>query len=335
MNSAYNFITLNNPNIPILCPTARPSTPLGLFIDSPPDERNAYEQSVAKVQCHDMYLPNFSIRASKGIFHQDAKLVNHNNEGIDLLGSCIFLDGTIRSVLPHEQRGVEAYGGSQNFKYDPQNEYSHIVPADTHFHLVHFSYTYEYFSKFLPENEHWADQLKCKIENKRRILGDRAVKITSAQQRALQNIFDCPLEGKLGYLMIETSIVQLILLQLHELFHLNPSTTTIVLPTKRDKALMEELKDHLSKTFLDVHSIPDLAKRFGVNTNKLMALFKTIFNQSIFEYIGTLRMEHARHLIIDHNMLVTEVARTIGYKNPNHFSAAFKKHFGVNPSKLK
>jgi AraC-like DNA-binding protein len=294
-----------------------------------------YEQSVAKVQCHDMYLPNFSIRASKGIFHRDAKLCNHNNEGIDLLGSCIFLRGTIRSVLPHEQRGVESYGGSQNFKYDPQNEYSHIVPADTEFHLLHFSYTYNYFSQFLPDNERWADHLKSKIENKERILGDRVVKITSAQQRALQNIFDCPLEGKLGYLMIETSIVQLILLQLHELFHLAQSNGPDLTMNKRDKALMEELKDHLSKTFLDDHSICELSKRFGVNTNKLMTLFKAVFNQSIFEYIGKLRMEHARDLIIDHDMLVTEVARTIGYKNPNHFSAAFKKHFGVNPSKLK
>lgn len=335
MNNAYNFITLNNPNLPILSSAAASSTPLGLFLDSPPDERNMYEQSIAQVQCHDMYLPNFSIRASKGIFRQDAKLSNHNNEGIDLLGSCIFLQGTIKSVLPNEQSGVESYAGTQNFKYDPQNEYSHIVPADTAFHLVHFSYTYDYFSQFLPENERWADQLKSKIENKERILGDRVVKITSAQQRALQNILDCPLEGKLGYLMIETSIVQLILLQLHALFHLEQSTLTYIQPNKRDKVLMEELKEHLSKTFLDDHSISDLSKRFGVNTNKLMCLFKTVFNKSIFEYIGTLRMEHARHLIIDQDMLITEVARTIGYKNPNHFSAAFKKHFGVNPSKLK
>jgi AraC-like DNA-binding protein len=333
MNSAHNFITLNNPNIPILSQSDCSSTPFGLFLDSPYDERNMFEESVAQVQCHDMYLPNFSIRASKGIFHRDAKLVNHDNEGVELLGSCMFLQGTIKSLLPQQQEGIECYGGTQNFKYDPHNEYSHVVPAHTPFHLLHFSYTYDYFHKFLPDNERWADELKSKIETKQRILGNRVVGITAAQQQALRNIFNCPLEGKLGYLMIETSIVQLILFQLHALFHSEQIQS--VAPSKRDQALVSDVKHYLSEAFLDDHSIASLSKRFGINTNKLMTLFKSIFNQSIFEYIGTLRMEYARQLILDHDMQVAEAARTIGYKNPNHFSAAFKKHFGVNPSKLK
>jgi AraC-like DNA-binding protein len=334
MDSAYNFITVNNPNIPILSPRDSLATPFGQFLNAPFDERNIFEESVAQVQCHDMHLPNFSIRASKGVFRQNAQLVNCDNEGLDLLGSCIFLQGTIRSLRNQQPEGAEGFGGSQNFKYDPHNEYVHVVPADTAFHLLHFSYTYDYFSEFLPENERWADTLKTKVENKERILGDRVIRLTACQQQALRNIFNCPLEGKFGYLLIETSIVQLILIQLHELFRVDHSTTLSV-ANKRDKALMEEIKDYLSKTFLDDHSIGDLSKRFGVNTNKLMSLFKSIFNQSIFEYIGTMRMQHARELILERDMLVTEAARTIGYKNPNHFSAAFKRHFGVNPSKLK
>jgi AraC-like DNA-binding protein len=334
MNSAHNFITVNNPNVPILSPTGSSSTPFGQFLSAPFDERNTFEETVAQVQCHDMYLPNFSIRASKGVFHHNARLVNCDNEGLELLGSCIFLQGTISSLRGNKPEGVDGYAGSQNFKYDPHNEYTHVVAADTAFHLLHFTYTYDYFSKFLPEDERWADTLKAKIENKERILGDRVIRLTACQQQALQNIFNCPLEGKFGYLLIETSIVQLILIQLHELFRVDHSTA-LGATSKRDKALMEEIKDYLSETFLDDHSIANLSKRFGVNTNKLMALFKSIFKQSIFEYIGTLRMQHARELILEHDMLVIEAARTIGYKNPNHFSAAFKKHFGVNPSKLK
>lgn len=293
-----------------------------------------YEKSVADVQCHDMYLPNFSIRASKGIFYQDAKLVNCDNQGLEMLGSCFFLEGTINSLVRTQPEGVVGSAGLQNFKYDPHNEYTHVVRANTAFHLLHFSYTYDYLNKYLPENEKWADDLKARIENRERILGDRTVRLTACQQQALRNIFNCPLDGKLGYLLMETSIVQLILIQLHALFHEDNSRTANA-TNKRDKALMQEIKDYLSKSFLDEHSIVSLSKRFGINTNKLMALFKSIFNESIFEYISGLRMEHARHLILDHDMLVTEAARTIGYKNPNHFSAAFKKHFGVNPSTLK
>jgi AraC-like DNA-binding protein len=43
-------------------------------------------------------------------------------------------------------------------------------------------------------------------------------------------------------------------------------------------------------------------------------------------------MEHAFRLLRDDGLLVTEVSRNVGYKNPNHFSTAFKKKFGINPS---
>ena len=66
-----------------------------------------------------------------------------------------------------------------------------------------------------------------------------------------------------------------------------------------------------------------------------MSLFKKVFGTSIFEFIGELRMDHAMELLRDHGLLVTEVARTVGYKNPNHFSCAFKRKYGISPSDLK
>ena len=56
-----------------------------------------------------------------------------------------------------------------------------------------------------------------------------------------------------------------------------------------------------------------------------MSLFKKVFGRSIFEFIGELRMDHAMELLRDHGLLVTEVARTVGYKNPNHFSSLLKE----------
>jgi AraC-like DNA-binding protein len=46
-------------------------------------------------------------------------------------------------------------------------------------------------------------------------------------------------------------------------------------------------------------------------------------------------MEHGRSLLLDKGMNVSEVAPIVGYRNANHFSTAFKRKFGVNPSRLK
>ena len=142
------------------------------------------------------------------------------------------------------------------------------------------------------------------------------------------------MEGKLGYMMIETSIIQVLLIHLHSLFYKEEAFKQPV-ANRRDFEIIQQLKDHLTKTFLEDHCLSTLARQFGTNTNKLMSLFKKIFGRSIFEFIGELRMDHAMELLRDHGLLVTEVARTVGYKNPNHFSCAFKRKYGISPSDLK
>ena len=105
--------------------------------------------------------------------------------------------------------------------------------------------------------------------------------------------------------------------------------------SRRDSEVAKQLREHLTKTFLEDHCLADLARHFGVNTTKLMTLFKKTFGKSIFEFISELRMEHAMILLRDSGLMVTEVARTLGYKNPNHFSSAFKRTFGINPSDVR
>jgi AraC-like DNA-binding protein len=331
MTTPNQYYTVDNPNIPILCPSLAQTTPFGKFFDS---TFESMEKGVAEVKSHDMYLPNFSLRSFEGRFKNDIVFYNEQGRGVDLLGSCIFFKGSVTSFLPGREIISRSFNDSQNFKFDPDNEFRHSCPKDTDVNFVHISFKASSLDQFLPENEEWAESLRTRVYNRERILGKQFAALNFAQKQALRNIFDCPLDGKLGYLMIETSIIQVILVQLHFLFS-NDLAFQKTEVKKRDADLINELKDYLSATFLEDHSMVSLSQHFGTNTNKLMTLFKKMFGKSIFEYLGELRMEHARELLLDEAMLVTEVARTVGYKNPNHFSAAFKKHYGISPSDVK
>ena len=66
-----------------------------------------------------------------------------------------------------------------------------------------------------------------------------------------------------------------------------------------------------------------------------MSVFRAVEGKSIFEYISDLRMQHAVHLLQDEDVKVLQVARTLGYKNPNHFSTAFKRIYGVVPTEFR
>jgi AraC-like DNA-binding protein len=325
-------LTVNYPNIPVIA--NHKDIVYGQFVPTPPDLKNTFSPSMAAVKSMDMYLNNFSLRMMEGEFYEDAMLVNTDGDGSELLGSCLFLKGRVKSLLKGESDGVDSFQRQQNFKYDPDNEFVHIVPSQKPFHFLHFSYTPEFLYSFLPEGEAWSDQLRDRIIARRRIVGERAVEITSLQDRALQTIFDNPLKGKLGLMMLETAMVQIILLQLNGLFKDCPVTANHGLH-RRDMEIIHAVKEHLLDTYLDDHSLSGLALHFGINTNKLMNSFKKMFGKSIFEFIQDLRMQYAQRLLKEDALQVMEVARTVGYKNPNHFSAAFKRQFGVCPSELR
>ncbi|MEI8633568.1 helix-turn-helix domain-containing protein [Vibrio sp. PP-XX7] len=46
-------------------------------------------------------------------------------------------------------------------------------------------------------------------------------------------------------------------------------------------------------------------------------------------------MKEARRRLIGGNVQVMTVATDLGYANASHFTAAFQKQFGVNPSTFK
>ncbi len=90
------------------------------------------------------------------------------------------------------------------------------------------------------------------------------------------------------------------------------------------------LREYLDKTL----TIKQLATLIGTNDYKLKRNFKIITGKPIISYLSDMRMEKARNMLISEDKKVSEVAYAVGYKNPQHFTVAFKKKFGVLPSEL-
>jgi len=328
-----NYITIDNPNI---APKSDDSVPLGEMITVLSSKTNEeFDQSIGVVDLKDMYLPQVTVRSIHGQLHHDALFVNTNSEGSHLVASCFIVEGNIASSLKASinQDRIITRSGQQNLKYDPQNEYVHASPRNTVFEILHFSLLPEFVMGLLPEGESWSENLKEQVYNRERIFSKTPPVISATQYMAIHNILNNPLKGKLGILMMETSIIQLMLLQLHAQFNVSLELSSNF--SKRDLEIINGVKEYLTQTFLDDHSLHELARHFATNTNKLMTLFKKAFNTSIFEYIRDLKMDYAKRLLVDEGQFVSEVSSKVGYKNPHHFSAAFKKRHGICPSSLK
>lgn len=93
--------------------------------------------------------------------------------------------------------------------------------------------------------------------------------------------------------------------------------------------LVEWLEDNLGANL----TVEGLSLQFGMNRNRLQFMFKSIFGQTVGDYIRSLKMYKARELLLQ-NHSVAEVGYRMGFSNLSHFSKSFKKVHGINPSEV-
>jgi AraC-like DNA-binding protein len=80
-------------------------------------------------------------------------------------------------------------------------------------------------------------------------------------------------------------------------------------------------------------ALAELAREIGLNEYRLKEGFKNIYGKTVFQFLNDYRLDTARHLLDNKNSKVNDAAYHIGYSNPSHFIAAFRKKFGVTPKK--
>ncbi|HEY0432999.1 MAG TPA: AraC family transcriptional regulator [Chitinophagaceae bacterium] len=81
-------------------------------------------------------------------------------------------------------------------------------------------------------------------------------------------------------------------------------------------------------------TIRELSRKVAINECYLKKGFKEMFGTTIFDFYQGQRMEHARYLLYEKGLSVTDVSMMLGYSSISHFSTAFKRHTGLKPCEL-
>lgn len=92
----------------------------------------------------------------------------------------------------------------------------------------------------------------------------------------------------------------------------------------------EILLQHISEPL----TIKALSRKVAINECYLKKGFKEMFGTTIFDFFQSQRMEHAKYLLYEKGLSVTDVSSLLGYSSISHFSTAFKKHTGLKPCEL-
>ena len=76
----------------------------------------------------------------------------------------------------------------------------------------------------------------------------------------------------------------------------------------------------------------EIADEIGISNRQLERLFGKYLNCSPKKYYVEMRLEKARHLLIQTDRSITEIALACGFENPGHFSRVYRAAFGITPS---
>jgi len=87
--------------------------------------------------------------------------------------------------------------------------------------------------------------------------------------------------------------------------------------------------------FADDLSLEKVATVVYLNPVYFSQLFKQKTGSGFKEYVIGLRMEHAKSLLLNPSLKLADVAERIGYQDIRHFSALFRKKYGLSPSEYR
>ena len=93
-----------------------------------------------------------------------------------------------------------------------------------------------------------------------------------------------------------------------------------------------ELLLYVNAHYKERITLSDLSERFGFNRTYICNLFSKYLNTSLSGYMTDIRMKKANEMLKDENLMLKEIAYSLGYKEYYHFYKVFKGYYGYSPN---
>lgn len=149
----------------------------------------------------------------------------------------------------------------------------------------------------------------------------------------INSIINYQYRDSLKRMYVFSKAVELFVLQAESLGRLTSRKVTY-LKKEYDHERILFARDYLVNHIQNPPTLSELSRVAGINEFKLKKGFKETFNQPVFAWLADIRLETARNELMKKSKTATEIAFELGYSSPQHFSSAFKKKFGVSPTKI-
>jgi AraC-like DNA-binding protein len=210
-----------------------------------------------------------------------------------------------------------------------------LLPAQTALRYIDIRFEHAFLAEILRETailsgDDGLDHPELEPEGIRMNLMPMSVAI----RRVTEQIMAGSIQTGCDRLFLEGKVLELLSLAMSELDQraTDASRPAQIMLSARDRQRLHEARDLLVSDLESTWLLRDLARTVGLNENKLKHGFRQIFGNSVYAYLQDQRMKAAASMLARGEDSVTNIALSVGYANPAHFSKIFRRYFNVSPS---
>lgn len=135
--------------------------------------------------------------------------------------------------------------------------------------------------------------------------------------------------GFASELQIE-SMLSVMAIELHRLF-IDKTPTRIIDQCNLSTTQLNQIRDYIYSHITQAISIQAIAKANHLSARELSEQFKQTTGLTLRQFIATVRIELAKKLLTNRNLMIKQVGYECGFKGAAAFVAAFRKTTGLTP----
>jgi len=244
-----------------------------------------------------------------------------------LQGTLVYkLDGGERKCMSEGQFNLLAAPSISKINwFDTAN--SHVETLD-----IHFSPSYlQGLGDDFPDLIRWMGK-----KDQASTFSQRPAVVTPIILRMTHAILHCDYTGDLRRTYLQSKTAVLLLQALEELIVHPAGQPSAGIPLRKyDLEKLYEVREYLLHNIENPPTLKQLAHKVGLNEFKLKKGYKQVFGTTIFGDFNKVRMEEARHYLLETDKSISDISLLAGYDDPPNFIRAFKHYFGTSPNRYR
>jgi len=111
--------------------------------------------------------------------------------------------------------------------------------------------------------------------------------------------------------------------------------SALIRPSRHSDGLIERCQAWVAYHYTDPAPVQRLVEYAGLPPRTLKRRFRAATGYSPIEYVQTVRIEEAKHLLETTTRATDDVAAEVGYQDPGWFRRLFKQMTGLTPARYR